>query len=487
MSALREVFARFSTQFDGAALARGDRQVQGLTNRFGGILSGVRAFGAAVAGLAIVQTIRGWIGAVQDFASEMAALGDELDKTSKVIGISSGDIQSWRHAANLSGVGAEQFTQALIRLQSNMRTSMITPTSNAALAFDRLGVSLTDSNGELRDVSDVLMDMADPLQQLTSDSERVALMTALAGRSGARMGPLFAQGRAGVEEMRNELERLGGGATPEMIQAAADWTDANARLDLSILSIKSRLAVALLPVMESGIQAVTSLTSWLARNEEVVTLLKVAFIALAGVVTVLTINLALITLPIWLTLTVILAVVVVALGAVILIVQDLIVWFEGGNSVIGTFIESMLALAGISLEDVRQEWRELQDTITRAYNAVAGAIGLPTIDGEGDTPPPASSLAKAEGVNDDPRGGRGASGYEGTPLLARLRSVLDEGRPSSSPRDTVRGRTERELRAQNVSQAFTFNVTGENPVAIAREVERRMDRANRDAAEALGQ
>src|SRR5690606_30933970 len=109
---------------------------------------------------------------------------------------------------------------------------------------------VTDANGNLRDAGDVLQDMADPLRDLESDSERAAITTALLGRSSARMGILLSEGTDGIKALREEFHALGGGMSEESIKAAADYTDAIARMDLAMLGVKSRISLFLLPSLQ---------------------------------------------------------------------------------------------------------------------------------------------------------------------------------------------------------------------------------------------
>jgi hypothetical protein len=488
--ALREVFARFTTQFNGSALTRGNAQVQGLTSNLNGAVGKLQGLGAAFAGLAIVAVIRSWISAASEFVSSMAAIGDELDKTSRALGIGADSLQAWQHAAGLSGVESSAFNGALRRLGANMSAAVITPTSAAAIEFRRLGISLRDGDGQLRDMTDVMLDMADPIAGMASGTQRVATLTALMGRQGAALGPMFEGGREGVEAMRAELERLGGGASQDMIQAAADWTDANARLDLSLLSIKSRIATGLLPVLEGITNAVTAVTSWFARNRTAALLLEVAAVGVAAAFAFLAVVVLIILSPILILLGTIFAVVVIAVLAVILVIEDLYQWFAGGESVIGSFVEALLALAGISLADVRAEITSVFDTLRNGYNTIASTIGLPMIGqaegghvvdtsragpkAEGSAAPRAAPLGAGQEFLQNLR----AAGHSARVDPAEVRAGLRrEGGGAAGARPT-----------QTVNQRTEISIAGvTDPAEIEARVRRVIDAGNREAVEALGQ
>jgi len=470
--ALREVFAKFTTQFNGSALKRGDAQVRGLTGKLGGAMTALKGLGVAFAGLAIVGIIRRWISAVSDFVDDIRTIGDELDKTSRVIGMSSDALQKWRHAASLSGVDASTFSAGLVKIQNQMRQSLITPTSSAALAFKRLGVDLKDSNGNLRDVSSVVLDMADPINNLSSSTERTAILMALAGRSGARLGPLFDQGRVGIEAMFAEVDALGEGMSQVAIKDAADLTDAMARMDLATLSLKSKLAVVLLPAIIKAVKALTKLEAWFARNKSAVTAIKVALISLGVVATYVGLVMLTAMLPVLIPL----GLIAVAVAAVILVVQDLYTWFQGGDSVLGSFIGNI---------------HEVVAAMDAVYNAIARVLGLPKIshDIAAPPPPPPPPPGVFPGIS-------GSAPAPEAPAPASRRFVAPRGRaqfltqlagagtftppaPSAGARAPVN---------QTVQQNNTISITGaQDPEAVGRIVRRHLDRANRDAVEALGQ
>lgn len=481
--ALREVFARFITRFEGGALARGQAQVGGLTSSLEGAIGKLASLGTAFAALAIVQQVRAWIGAVAEFVAGIVEVGDELADASARLGISTDALQAWRHAANQSGVGAEQLGTALQFLQRN--TAEAARGHGAAVAvFRRLGVAAVDAAGGARSVESILPELADRISALPRATDRTAAAMDLFGRSGARLLPLLMNGAAGLEEFRAEMERLGGGASPEMIAAAAALDDAMNRLDFATLSLKSRLAVALLPVIERGVNLITELTAWFARNEAAALALKIAVIAITGAITVMAIVVAIVLSPILLLLLFLFGVLALVVGVLILVVEDLYTWFTGGNSVIGSFIESLLALAGISLEDIREEVRSLMETLANAYNSIAEALGLPTIQQDGfvDT---SNAGPKQEGRRPPATGGAEEE-TSGQRFLQSLRVSAAEFRApdlAGVVRPAVGGRSG----DRTVNQRTEIAITGSDPRAIAREVERVIDRQNRDASEALAQ
>lgn len=500
MSALREVFARFTTSFDDREVTRGDSSVSGLTER-------LRGLGTVIAGSALVLGVR-------SFANSMASIGDELDKTSRNIGISTSDMQGWRFATGIAGMESSAFSTSLVRLQRQMLEATRNGSGPAAQAFQRLGVDVRDGNGQLREAGDVLQDMANPMNALGSDAERVALSVQLMGRSGAQMGTLFQEGSEGIAALRAEVEELGGGMSQEAIQAAADYTDASTRLDVAILGIKSRLSVQLLPALQRGIEVMTRVSVAVQRLVDRGRLLEVVFVAI-GIAAMIAGRNAMIA---WIsTLAPILAVAAVAAGA-ILVFEDLVIAIEGGDSVIGRLAESVRELAaehvgtGGAMGIIVTAWEWLNGAINStldAIMAVGRALGMdiPELPDRVDINRDARSeeerlIAQAFMARNDDALGQviGAvtpDDFERRVALNRSREFLEERRASggSISQEDIRQISGGNLqfsqgaldRVNQVNNVVVNAETNADPAQIAQEVERVMDRQNREAVEALGQ
>lgn len=75
--------------------------------------------------------------------------------------------------------------------------------------FATLGVSVRDINGRLRATEAVFEDVAEAIRRIPNAAERTAVSMEIFGRSGARLLPLFAEGRDGMARFADEARRLG--------------------------------------------------------------------------------------------------------------------------------------------------------------------------------------------------------------------------------------------------------------------------------------
>ena len=162
-------------------------------SRLDSMVGSLNTFGQAVAANFAYQYVRDFVVQIQD-------AGDAIGDLSAVMSISGAELQQWRYVAQLAGADASEFDGAFLRLQNRMAQG-----GAGAAVFRRLGVEIRNADGSLRNASDVLTDLADPIAAIGSDTERTGVLVDLLGRSGARLGPLFKQGSEGIARVRGEF------------------------------------------------------------------------------------------------------------------------------------------------------------------------------------------------------------------------------------------------------------------------------------------
>ena len=75
-------------------------------------------------------------------------------------------------------------------------------------AFDKLGVSVTDSEGKMRSYDEVLMDISRNFPKL-SEAERVQTAMDIFGRSGLTMVGAMMKGEDALKSMKEEARDMG--------------------------------------------------------------------------------------------------------------------------------------------------------------------------------------------------------------------------------------------------------------------------------------
>lgn len=247
---LREVLSVFGFKIDKKGWAKAHAKVEKLK-------SGLLTLGRLALG-------GGGVYAFKRLTDATVELGDDIDKTSKRLGINVQVLQELRHVANLAGVGSGSLSQAFGLLQKNAYQAN-RGSAEMAEAFQRLGVRVTDTGGDLRSSDELFMEVSDRLAGMKNETQRTALAMTLLGRSGKDLVPLMAQGSDAIREQMMEARSLGGVMSQEAVKAAVDYKDEMTRLKFALSGLRNAVFAKLLPGMTATARA---FKDWVALNRE---------------------------------------------------------------------------------------------------------------------------------------------------------------------------------------------------------------------------
>lgn len=323
---------------------------------------------AAVAAFAALK-IGQWAKAI---INEVAKVGDRFDKLSKRTGLTTQKLQELEHAAELSGASLGDIETSLRRLQAS-QVDASEGLATYTREFDRLGVQIKNEDGTFKDTTQLLVEMADGMKNLSSDAERTQVATKLLGRSGTKLIPMFKEGSAAMRDMMGEVQALGGALDKDLIASSAEYIDNQRRMVLVTRGLKTLLGKAFLPIINKLYKA---FFEWYKVNREWI-FLKVGpilkgvaqvggsvFKAITSIVKIFTnwigkltplekgigkIGLAIIGISALLMMGPIGQLLILA-GLIALIIDDFMTWREGGKSVIGDLVNSLSQLLGVDVE-----------------------------------------------------------------------------------------------------------------------------------------
>lgn len=340
--ALREVFAEFGIEFDDRKLQTGARSV-------GGMIQHVRQLGAVLAGNQIVQGIRA-------FANEFEESAGRLEDSSAQLGTTTTELQEMQFAATAAGISGEQSTAAFARFQQQI-AGAAQGASGPAAAFRALGVSVKDSAGHVGTTSDLFDGAMQALAGIEDPTLRAARAQELFGRAGARLANIAHEGAGGAAALRAEFESLGGGVLPEAVAAAGAYGDANDRMEVAMSSLKSVLATSLMPALTWLVTRVTQGMAAFSRMARGTHVVEVALTALGAAAVLIGGQMLLAWLPV-------LAPFLATAGAVallVLLLDDLKTMMEGGDSVIGRWLDSMAGVGTTQrfVQELKDAWEGL--------------------------------------------------------------------------------------------------------------------------------
>lgn len=220
----------------------------GRFEKLGGVLKGIGvAMGAALAAIGTAAVGAGK--ALVDMSVNSAAYADEILTASTVTGMSTDSLQAYKYAAELVDVSLETLTGSMARNVRSM-SSAREGTGKMADAYKALGVSVTDSNGNLRDSETVYWEAIDALGKVSNETERDALAMQLFGKSAQELNPLIAQGSAGIAELTEEAKRMGAVMSEDSLNALGTFDDSIQRLKAGGEAAKNMLGTVLLPQLQ---------------------------------------------------------------------------------------------------------------------------------------------------------------------------------------------------------------------------------------------
>lgn len=189
---------------------------------------------------------------------ESAAYADEILTQSVVTGLSTEALQEYQYAAELVDVSLDTLTSS----QSKMIRSMDAArrgSKEQAEAFDKLGISVQNADGTLRDAQDVFGDVIDALGAISNETERDAIAMTIFGRSARDLNPLIKAGSDGLRELTQEAHNVGYVMGEEALDALGAVDDQLQRMNRSGEALKNQIAVGMAPAVENLMKKGTDL------------------------------------------------------------------------------------------------------------------------------------------------------------------------------------------------------------------------------------
>lgn len=174
-----------------------------------GIKTVSTAVDAAGKGLKIYAATAAAAGtAVAALTVKAAGAADDINTLSAQTGLSAEQIQKFQFATDVIDVPLETLTGSMAKLTKNMSSAQ-GGTGSAAEAFKTLGVSVTDSNGQLRNNQDVMNDAITALGGIENSTQRDALAMKIFGKSAQDLNPLILGGADALKVLGNSAQSNG--------------------------------------------------------------------------------------------------------------------------------------------------------------------------------------------------------------------------------------------------------------------------------------
>ena len=241
-----------------AAKETGEKSGKHLGER---LAKGLKAT-AAVIGAAMTAATAGAIATGKAFinaANSTAQYGDNIDKMSQKMGISTKAYQEWDFVMQHCGTSIES-------LKPSMKTL-----ANAAVkgsdAFDKLGISQQDIANMSQE--ELFGKTISALQNVKNETERTALASKLLGKGATELGALFNMSADETDALKQQVHDLGGIMSDDAIKAAANYQDEMQNMKTALTGVKNNIMSQFLPGISSVMTGLSKVFSGNGGVEEI--------------------------------------------------------------------------------------------------------------------------------------------------------------------------------------------------------------------------
>lgn len=234
---IRDLFVRLGVVADTTEAKDFDRAVSGAKKSMQAASKIALVFAGSLAALG---------GGLVASVLQLTEVGDSIDKASGRATTAAGAFQELSVAARFYGQNAEVVEKALIKLNRSMFDA-----ENGAKAQQEAFRRVKVDPRKYDEASDAIMGIADGIQGL-SDTDQLSLTQILLGEEGARLLPLLQQGSSEISRLREEARRTGSVLSDEAVLAAAEFSDTMMTMKDAIRAVVFDVGAAFLPALNEA-------------------------------------------------------------------------------------------------------------------------------------------------------------------------------------------------------------------------------------------
>ena len=335
-----------------------------LNNVIGNVRSGLTNLMTGVVAPALAGLASGEL--VQQFADDIT----QVDKLSKSLGMSVEQLSAWRTAAEMAGVEANEVGEIFADFNDWMVDAKFNEGGAMYTDFIQNGLlpAVTDANGEMKKTEDYILEFADALHKM--DPAQASGIARQIGLSDLQTASWIQQGGDAIRRQL-ELAKEIGTYTQEDAQAASEFT-------MSIKILTHSVRMMLLPVFRALVPILTNVSKLFTEASKHATALipvlsgigiavgvRMAggFLAVAKSIKTAALAARAFIFSPW-------GAVLMALLAIGLVLEDFLVWLDGGESAWGEYYEKIFG----STENAKKIISNFVDTVTNEVEFLSNFI-----------------------------------------------------------------------------------------------------------------
>lgn len=244
-----EIFKLFGSIFvntDEAekSMQKTEKSAESVASKLGSGIKTAAKWGAGLVAASTAATT-----AIFGLATKATETADEIDKMSQKIGISNKAYQEWSYVMGQNGMDVSKLQTGMKTLVTQMDMAS-SGTKSATENFDKLGISIYDASGGLKDQETILNETMHALADMENGTEKARLATELFGKAGIEMMPMLNQGSGAMDELTQRAHDLGLVMSDEAVSAGVVLGDTMDDVKKSFGMIGTQLGVAVMPLVQ---------------------------------------------------------------------------------------------------------------------------------------------------------------------------------------------------------------------------------------------
>lgn len=227
-----------------------------LNGAFKGIQDVLGAFGVklsdnqvlmgtwAVAGAAAVMTITN---KMFDLTKSVAEYGDNIDKMSQKLGLSTEAYQKWDYVLGMAGGDIDSMAGGFKQMTTTLADAQ-NGTDSAIKKFTDLGISMEEIQN--LDQEEMFERVVFALQGMDDATQKAALANGIFAEAGQQMIPLLNQTEAATKDLLSQTEEYGLVMSEESVAASAHFGDSLSLIQQSLAATGRSLGEGLMPYFQ---------------------------------------------------------------------------------------------------------------------------------------------------------------------------------------------------------------------------------------------
>jgi hypothetical protein len=192
---------------------------------------------------------------IAEFVGKMAEMGEQIERSSAMLGTSTKGMQELGFIAKVTGGDAEGLALSMEHLQVNLQRAQ-SGTGPAAEALKALGLSAKTLSTLPLDQQ--LNKIADAVSRFADGGNKTAIVMELLGRGGAQMIPVLNEGSAGLDRLRKSADDTGAVMSKDTVIALD-------KLEQSLVGLKAAISGTAGTIVGEFAPALTESTSDLTK------------------------------------------------------------------------------------------------------------------------------------------------------------------------------------------------------------------------------